>query len=376
MRIVSSEQYSLSSNYQKLFGREVNESLDLQVNGQRLQMQRHERVMVAEQGSAALRSESAKPSISPEELKKLAAENAPREAGKESLNAPAANPLDAFEPNETDLEKLRMLLAALARLSGDFESYVYSTVPRQTAPSPEPLSSAQPVELSTKSANNADFQLSYDYHVTQWQTEQLQVQNSGRVTTADGRQIDFDLNINMSRTEYSSESLSIRAGAALKDPLVVNWQGAPVQLQGGAKMSFDLDADGQLDSMARLAQGSAFLALDHNGNGRIDDGRELFGAISGDGFADLSAYDDDANGFIDAGDAVFAQLKLWVPDGQGQGQLLSLAEAGIGALSLKNVAGGFDLVADGELQGQVRSTGMFLFEDGRVGSMQQIDLVV
>ena len=54
---------------------------------------------------------------------------------------------------------------------------------------------------------------------------------------------------------------------------------------------------------------------------------------------------------------------------------MSLAEAGIGALSLKNVAGGFDLVADGELQGQVRSTGMFLFEDGRVGSMQQIELV-
>ncbi len=38
MRIVSTEQHALSSDYQKLFGREINESLDLQVNGQRLQM--------------------------------------------------------------------------------------------------------------------------------------------------------------------------------------------------------------------------------------------------------------------------------------------------------------------------------------------------
>ncbi len=376
MHIVSSEHHSLTSDYQKLFGREVNESLDLQVNGQRLQMQRHERVLVAEQDSASILSRSAKPSISPDALKKFAAEHAPREASNVSHNAAAVNPLEEFAPDAADLEKLRMLLAALARFSGDFEDFARYSAATPAMPSNLQLANiAKPVEVSTTPASNADFQLSYDYHVSQWQTEQLQVQNTGSVTTADGRQIDFNLSLNMSRTEYSNESISIRAGAALKDPLVVNLQGAPVQLQG-AKMSFDLDADGQLDSMARLAQGSAFLALDRNGNGKIDDGRELFGAISGDGFADLAAFDQDGNGFIDSGDAVFDKLKLWLPDGNGQGQLLSLAEAGVGALSLKSVAGGFDLVAAGELQGQVRSTGMFLFEDGRVGSLQQIDLVV
>ena len=56
MQIVSSEQRSLTSDYQKLFGREVHETLDLQVNGQRMQMQRHERVLGAEEGSALLLS--------------------------------------------------------------------------------------------------------------------------------------------------------------------------------------------------------------------------------------------------------------------------------------------------------------------------------
>ena len=376
MHIISSEQHALKSDYQKLFGREINESLDLQVNGQRLQMQRHERVLIAEQGSAALLSSTAKPSISPDALRKFAADHAPQDAINVSSKGASAHPLEEFAPDEADLEKLRMLLAALARFSGDFESFAEYRAPTPTVSSSLPLiPEAKPLELSAASANNGDFQLSYDYHVSQWQTEQLHVQNTGRVTTADGRQIDFDLNLSMSRTEYSSETISLRAGAALKDPLVVNLQGAPVQLQA-AKVSFDLDADGQLDNMARLAQGSAFLALDRNANGTIDDGRELFGAISGDGFADLATFDQDANGFIDSGDAVFDQLKLWVPDGKGQGQLLSLAEAGVGALSLKSVTGGFDLVANGELQGQVRSTGMFLFEDGRVGSLQQIDLVV
>ncbi len=73
MQIVSSEQHSLTSDYQKLFGREVHETLDLQVNGQRLQMQRHERVLVAEQGSAGLLSRTAEPLMSLQALKHLAA---------------------------------------------------------------------------------------------------------------------------------------------------------------------------------------------------------------------------------------------------------------------------------------------------------------
>lgn len=57
-------------------------------------------------------------------------------------------------------------------------------------------------------------------------------------------------------------------------------------------------------------RGSGFLALDRNQNGVVDDGSELFGTQSGDGFAHLALYDQDSNGWIDANDPVFDKLRI------------------------------------------------------------------
>jgi hypothetical protein len=71
------------------------------------------------------------------------------------------------------------------------------------------------------------------------------------------------------------------------------------------------------DKTAWVSGGDAVLALDRNGNGRIDDGRELFGEQNGaaDGFAELGRFDQDGNGTIDANDAVFNSLILLHADG-------------------------------------------------------------
>jgi len=129
--------------------------------------------------------------------------------------------------------------------------------------------------------------------------------------------------------------------------------------------------DGQTEQIAQLQSGSGFLALDKNKDGKINNGQELFGPTSGDGFADLAAYDSDHNQFIDEADAVFTQLRLFTPDAQGNSKLVSLKEAGVGALYLGKVATPFEFNG-----GVLRSSSVFLNENGSAGSLQQIDLKV
>jgi len=146
---------------------------------------------------------------------------------------------------------------------------------------------------------------------------------------------------------------------------------------GAGRRTLDLDQDGQSETFSMLASGSGFLALDKDGDGKVSDGGELFGTQSGNGFADLAQYDEDGNGWIDEGDKAFAQLKIWAQDENGQDQLLSLTEAGVGALFLGSQSTEFSLKDNQQqLQGQVRQTGVFLRENGTAGTLQQIDLAV
>lgn len=80
----------------------------------------------------------------------------------------------------------------------------------------------------------------------------------------------------------------------------------------------DLDADGMEDQISFVLPGSGFLALDLNGDGRINDGRELFGPETGDGFAELARYDEDGNQWIDENDPVFERLRIWTKDAEGR----------------------------------------------------------
>ena len=157
---------------------------------------------------------------------------------------------------------------------------------------------------------------------------------------------------------------------------MINFDGAASQLTQNT-FSFDIDADGSNDQLAFVAPGSGFLALDANNDGAINDGRELFGALSGDGFTDLAAFDGDGNGWIDANDTVFSRLRIWTKNTAGEDQLLLLGDEGIGALYLGRISTSFALKdSSNELQGQVRATGIFLREEGGAGTMQQLDLVV
>lgn len=201
--------------------------------------------------------------------------------------------------------------------------------------------------------------------------EKTSVCGQGTVKTSDGRQIEFNYTVDMARQYHSDKSIEESGTVALRDPLVLSFDGKACELTDDC-ISFDLDADGKPEQIPGLAGNSGFLVFDRNGNGKADNGSELFGVASGNGFADLAKLDSDHNGWIDEGDSAFKQLAVWSGDG-----FQSLTERGVGALYTTSVDAPFSLKnSDNELLGQIRAAGLYLSEAGQVGQMQQVDLAV
>ena len=207
------------------------------------------------------------------------------------------------------------------------------------------------------------------------ENQSMSFHTGGYVQCEDGRTIDFGLDVEMTASftqYYKEEGISAQA---MCDPLVLNFEGNVAGLSD-MKFKFDLDAEGTEDEIYTLAGGNGFLALDLNNDGRINDGSELFGTKSGNGFADLSQYDEDGNGFIDENDSVFDRLKIWVKDENGEDALFNLKEKNVGAIYLGNVNTDFVMRGmEGDVNGALRRIGAFLYEDGSgAGVISHLDI--
>lgn len=124
------------------------------------------------------------------------------------------------------------------------------------------------------------------------------------------------------------------------DPLALDLDGDGLHTTGVERgAAFDIDGDGVTDRVSFVTGGDAFVALDRNRNGVIDSGRELFGDQLGhaNGFLALADHDDNGDRRIDAGDAVYADLRLLRIDSDGSQSLTTLAAAGVRAIHLDYV---------------------------------------
>lgn len=233
-------------------------------------------------------------------------------------------------------------------------------------PASEPTAQAQPFSLYYEHTHRVEEHESAHFHA------------KGVIQTADGKQITFSIELAMERSYVEETRFELQIGAARKreDPLVINFSGTAAQLQD-QRFAFDLKADGSTVNIPLLAPGSGYLVFDHNGDHIVNDGTELFGALSGDAYADLAALDTDRNGWIDQNDEAFEHLSLWLPDADGNGKLISLKDAGVAAISTSSIATPFELRGHNNSDlGAVRATGLYLSTADTVGTTQQIDLSV
>ena len=208
-----------------------------------------------------------------------------------------------------------------------------------------------------------------------YESEQVSYQAQGVVKTADGRTINVDINMFMSRQFVSYMGINVEASRPI-DPLVINYGGTAASLTG-ERFAFDLTSDGTLDNLAVLGEGSGFLAVDWNGDGKINDGSELFGPRTGCGFSELRQYDTGGNGWIDANDEIFDKLVVWHRDKDGNDTVFTLKELGIGAIYLGDIETEFSFKDESnQTLGIMRSTSFFLKECGGAGTVSHIDMMI
>jgi hypothetical protein len=155
---------------------------------------------------------------------------------------------------------------------------------------------------------------------------------------------------------YQEESLCIEPDSTCcgASPIIFNLDGGGFDLCGtDDAVWFDLFVVGHKERFFWLARGSrdGFLVLDRNGNGTIDDGKELFGnhtplpngSFAPTGCAALAAFDQpgqggNGDGVIDSRDAVFKRLRIWIDVNHNgiseRGELHTLKEMGIVRIEL------------------------------------------
>ncbi|MGM0410929.1 MAG: hypothetical protein ACQEQF_09185 [Bacillota bacterium] len=267
--------------------------------------------------------------------------------------------------SEEDKQKIKILEALLSKLTGKKVKIKIPVFVKNKGD--EKKEATQQSRLS--------WQIDYKLHESYEESEKLSFSSEGIVKTADGKEINFDLKLNMSR-EYAVEhnfNLKATNGEPI-DPLVINYSGKAAEFKDKS-FEFDLTADGKMENIPYLEEGSGFLVLADEE--KVEDGSQLFGPRTGDGFEELAEYDEDNNGWLDSGDSIFEDLKIWTRDENGNDRLFALADKNIGAIYTANVQANYShKSSENQTLAQNKKMGIYLHESGKAGTVQELDFIV
>lgn len=295
----------------------------------------------------------------------------------QNLSISSSNAIEGeylFEMSEEDKNKIRLLNKLFEALTGKkLKFYVPNAFLKKKLPQQATYDIPKPQEAQPQ---RKGWGISYKKHEIYTENSTMDFSAKGVINTADGRSIQIDLSLNVERTFVSENHISFKAGDALIDPLVINYEGASASLTN-QKYEFDIDNDGSNDMISFASNGSGFLVYDKNGDGIVNNGSELFGPQSGNGFLELKAYDSDGNDWIDENDPIYEKLQIWTKNEAGEDQLFAIGHKGIGAIYLNAVQSPFEIKdSSNALQGKIQQTGIFLKENGTAGTIQHVDLSV
>ncbi|WP_024749033.1 calcium-binding protein [Xylella fastidiosa] len=171
-----------------------------------------------------------------------------------------------------------------------------------------------------------------------------------------------------------------------RDPLVLDLDGDGIEtLAAGKNILFDHDGDGITHASGWVKSDDGLLVLDRNGNGRIDNGSELFGAdtvlsnghTAASGFDALRDLDSNGDGLFSAADARFTDVRVWRDlnqDGQSQAnELFTLSTLGIASITLTPTDTQRVNLGNGNV---MDARGSYTRTDGRSGTVGNLQLGV
>jgi len=252
---------------------------------------------------------------------------------------------------------------------------------------------SQDIELITIDGNQ--YRQQEQVSVTTLSTEQQQLNFAMQGEfIIDNKKVDLNYQLNLQASYSSMRSITTTA-AALKDPLIIQFGARSIgHITDYAQ--FDINNDNKQNDLPIFSGDVGYLVFDKNNNNRVDNGGELFGPTTNNGFSELAQLDSNNNGFFDNQDDKFSQVYIWQPkqaktnnNEQSLGEqpntqankqnLVSLSQAGIKAISLNAIATQFNFrdqskSGNGAINAQLTQTSFAITENNQALGVHQIDV--